>query len=53
MLLKVKVNYPEDMSIPENNLSKGLAEIFIKKFPQTEIDKLIEILDDESINMLL
>lgn len=53
MLLKVKVNYPEDISILENNLSKGLAEIFIKKFPQTQIDKLIEILDDESISINL
>ena len=53
MLLKVKVNYPEDMSVLENKLAEALAEIFVKKLSKTQIDKLIETLDDDSNNIIL
>lgn len=49
MLLKVKVDYPQDMSILENKLAQTLAKILIRKLSTGEIDKLIEVLEDEKI----
>jgi hypothetical protein len=53
LLLKVKVNYPKDMSILENKVAKVLAKILVKKLSEKEIDTLIEILKDDNINIHL
>jgi hypothetical protein len=53
LLLKVNVSYPEDMSILENKLAETLAKIFIKKLSEADINKLIEMLEDGSINVQL
>lgn len=51
MILKVNANWPEDMEELENRAAEELAKILAKKLQPKEIDELVEILNDDSIQL--
>lgn len=46
--INVHINYPDDMEALEKKAADLLSSILIKKLQPKEIDKLVEILKDDS-----
>lgn len=53
MILKVKVNYPKDMKIIEDKAAETLAKILVNRLQPKEVEQLIEVLKDDTINISL
>ena len=51
MNINVHIRYPDDMEELERKASDLLASILIKKLEIKEIDKLVEMLKDDSNNI--
>lgn len=46
-MIKVRCNYPKDMDSLRKALSKVMADILVKKLSSSEIDKLVEALEND------
>lgn len=51
MVLNVIVHWPEDMETLEKKAAEVLADILIKKLQMQELEKLIEVLQEDSFNL--
>lgn len=49
--MNVKVNMPEDVSKLNKVATEVLAKILINKLPENEINQLIELLKDDTIDI--
>ena len=51
MLIKIKINLPVDKSRFIDGSYKEIAKILVDKLSQNEINKLIKMLEKDSINL--
>lgn len=47
MVLKVKVNMPEDLTEIEDKLTDTLAEILVRRLQPKEVNRLIDLLEND------
>lgn len=51
MILKVTVNFPEDPTELIDKATDIMSDILIKRLQPKEIEKLIDVLNDEKLNI--
>lgn len=51
MILKATVNFPKDPTELMDKAADIMADILIKKLQPKEVDKLIDVLNDEKLNI--